>query len=496
MLKQAEQQISSGSSESWSVASAESAGSDSSARDVVRRQSKRVLCDLAIVTDIVAVIAGALAGLWLYLDRYPHGQNLDQIYIWATLTGALVAAALFRFQGLYEFENLRTIRRQVPRIVIGMGATTLLLTGLGFFLKVSPEVSRGWFIVWVSCATVGIFLSRLVVARMIDRWTRQGLFRQRVAIYGAGEGAQRLIGKMKDMGDLVRIKGIYYDLRPDEDLALSIDGGLRDLIRRGQQNQFDEIVVAVRCVDEAFVTNILDQLSVLPVDVRLVPDMMGWIRPRGLVTYNGVSSIEIHKRPLDDWGPILKSLEDRIIGGLALFLAAPALAAIAIAVKLSSPGPVFFRQRRHGFNHQVFHVLKFRTMTVTEDGPTIKQATKDDDRITKVGRFLRRTSLDELPQLINVVRGEMSLVGPRPHAIAHNEYYSDLLDRYANRHKMKPGITGWAQVNGYRGETDTPEKMRARVEHDLHYIENWSLLLDLKILILTPIYGFVHRNAF
>jgi putative colanic acid biosynthesis UDP-glucose lipid carrier transferase len=168
---------------------------------------------------------------------------------------------------------------------------------------------------------------------------------------------------------------------------------------------------------------------------------------------------------------------------------------IAALIKLDSPGPVLFRQRRHGYNHRIIDVYKFRTMSVQENGTHVQQARKDDPRVTRMGRLLRRTSLDELPQLLNVLTGEMSLVGPRPHALAHNQLYAEQLDRYANRHRVKPGITGWAQINGFRGPTEDPEKMRQRVQLDLHYIENWSIWLDLKILVLTPFLGFIHRNA-
>jgi putative colanic acid biosynthesis UDP-glucose lipid carrier transferase len=239
------------------------------------------------------------------------------------------------------------------------------------------------------------------------------------------------------------------------------------------------------------------QLSVLPTDIRLCPDMAAFqMRPLGIVSYDGVPVLELVRKPLGDWAPFIKAFEDRFFAGLALLLLAPVMICIALAIKLDSRGPVFFRQRRHGFNHQVITVLKFRTMYVTQDGPVVPQASKNDPRVTRVGKWLRRSSLDELPQLLNVLNGEMSLVGPRPHALAHNEQYSALLETYANRHRMKPGITGWAQINGYRGETDTPDKMRKRVECDLYYIENWSLWFDLKILLLTPVFGLFGKNAF
>jgi putative colanic acid biosynthesis UDP-glucose lipid carrier transferase len=203
----------------------------------------------------------------------------------------------------------------------------------------------------------------------------------------------------------------------------------------------------------------------------------------------------VQPKPIRDWGYVVKLLFDYVAATACILLFAPLMLCIAVAIKLDSPGPVFFRQRRHGFNHRIIGIYKFRSMTVVENGERIVQARKNDPRVTRVGKFLRRTSLDELPQLFNVLRGEMSLVGPRPHALAHNQLYRDRLDRYASRHRVKPGMTGWAQIKGLRGPTEDPEKMRLRVRMDLHYIENWSLWLDLKIIAITPFVGFIHRNA-
>jgi putative colanic acid biosynthesis UDP-glucose lipid carrier transferase len=203
----------------------------------------------------------------------------------------------------------------------------------------------------------------------------------------------------------------------------------------------------------------------------------------------------VKPKPIRDWGYVMKLVLDYVLGGISLVFFGPLMLMAALAIKLESRGPVLFKQRRHGYNHRVIHVYKFRTMRVAEDGPVITQARKDDERITRVGRLLRRTSIDELPQLFNVLRGEMSLVGPRPHAVAHNQHYRERLARYANRHCVKPGMTGWAQIHGFRGPTEDPEKMRKRVEMDLYYIENWSIWLDLKIIAATPLLGFIHRNA-
>jgi putative colanic acid biosynthesis UDP-glucose lipid carrier transferase len=205
--------------------------------------------------------------------------------------------------------------------------------------------------------------------------------------------------------------------------------------------------------------------------------------------------LQVRPKPIDNWGFLLKSGFDYVGGALALLFFAPLMLVIAMAIKIDSRGPVLFRQRRHGFNHRVIDVFKFRTMTTAENGDCVDQARKNDPRVTRVGRFLRRTSLDELPQLINVMKGEMSLVGPRPHALAHNVHYAERLDLYATRHRVKPGMTGWAQINGYRGPTENPDMMRMRVRMDLYYIENWSLWLDIRIIALTPFVGFIHPNA-
>ena len=193
---------------------------------------------------------------------------------------------------------------------------------------------------------------------------------------------------------------------------------------------------------------------------------------------------------------MVKAVEDRLIAALVLLVTSPLMLLIAIGVKLSSRGPVLFKQLRHGWDGKPIKVYKFRTMRLHDDESNLRQATRDDSRVTRIGALLRRTSLDELPQFFNVLQGRMSIVGPRPHAIEHNHYYMDQIDSYMQRHKVKPGITGWAQVNGHRGETDTLDKMERRVEHDLYYIENWSLWLDAKIIVLTIVRGFVHPNAY
>jgi putative colanic acid biosynthesis UDP-glucose lipid carrier transferase len=275
-----------------------------------------------------------------------------------------------------------------------------------------------------------------------------------------------------------------------------VSGNLDALLERARNGEIDKIVVALPGSDSQL-CEVMARLAVLPLSVLYCPELKQLpINVRGIESLGDLQLLVVQNQPLSDRARILKGAMDYTLTLVALVLLAPLFLAIAIAIKLDSPGPVFFRQRRDGYNGSVIRVLKFRTMTVTEDGPVIRQAVPDDPRITRVGRFLRRTSLDELPQLFTVLSGEMSLVGPRPHAVAHGREYARLLDQYVLRHRMKPGLTGWAQVNGYRGATEDPELMRKRVEHDIYYIENWSIWLDIEILIRTVLVVLRGHNAY
>ncbi len=259
----------------------------------------------------------------------------------------------------------------------------------------------------------------------------------------------------------------------------------------------NEVWVAVPWDDRHLLESALQVLNESVVDVNVIPDLYQYrLLNQGIVEWGGLPVINLSGTPMTGTELRLKAVFDRVGSFVILLLISPLFLILAVLIKLSSPGPVLFHQKRHGVGGDAIDILKFRTMKLhTEPEGQVIQASRDDDRITKVGQFLRRSSLDELPQLINVLRGEMSLVGPRPHAVEHNESFKSRIPKYMLRHKVKPGITGWAQVNGYRGITDTEEKMALRIEHDLWYIQNWSLWLDIKILLQTPL-AMIHRNAF
>jgi putative colanic acid biosynthesis UDP-glucose lipid carrier transferase len=265
-----------------------------------------------------------------------------------------------------------------------------------------------------------------------------------------------------------------------------------------QRLAIDQVWVAI---DEGYLEELrtsIDALSELPYELRVVPDgIISTLCEMPVSTAAGLLTVELSSSPTSAVDRVLKALEDRVLGTIMVVCAVPIALIIAVMIRWDSAGPVFFRQKRHGWNGEEITVFKFRTMYVHQEGPgLVTQATKQDARVTRVGRWLRRTSLDELPQLINVLMGNMSLVGPRPHATEHNELYVNIIRNYMHRHRVKPGITGWAQVNGYRGETDTPEKMQQRVEYDLYYIEHWSIGFDLVILVLTLVRGLTSPQAY
>ena len=365
------------------------------------------------------------------------------MYLTVGVLGAIVAVATISRQGVYSIDTLIRLRRQTGRLLLGLSVAFVALLTIGYLLKVSAQFSRGWMTVWFALSLLVLFANHALAARVLQRWKSYGLFARNVAVYGSGEIAQKLIEHLSGQPDDTRVQGVFDDLQPGTIPNVVVSGGLSDLIRIGQTVHFDEIVIAVPLSERTRITNLVTQLSILPTNIRLCPDLIGFnIRPIGVVSYDGLSVLELVPAPMDNWAPIVKSVEDRVLASIALVLVLPVMVLTAVAIKLDSRGPVFFRQRRHGFNHQVISVAKFRSMNVTQDGDHVPQAQREDPRVTRVGKFLRRTSLDELPQLFNVIKGEMSLVGPRPHAIAHNAYYSAVLETYASRHKVKPGITG------------------------------------------------------
>jgi Undecaprenyl-phosphate glucose phosphotransferase len=408
--------------------------------------------------------------------------------------------------GSYDVDAHFSLRRAWQRVLASWALAGVFMITMGFLLKISEEFSRGWAITWFITTGVMLAGTRAALTFWVRRLKRDGVFNSRVAIFGAGRQGERLARYIRGNDKLtISIVGFYDDRRdgrvPDRVADVSVRGTARDLVRDIRSGGIDQVIVALPWSAEARIQQVVGEIALTPVRIRLAPDLASFaFLHRPLVLLGEVPVLTLFERPISGVDALLKAIEDRVLTLIILAFVWPVMLACAIAIKLDSPGPVFFRQPREGFNNRPFRVWKFRSMThdlCEVDG--IRQATRDDKRVTRVGAVLRRTSLDELPQLFNVLTGDMSLVGPRPHAPstrAGGRLFAEVVQTYAGRHKVKPGITGWAQVNGWRGETDTEEKLVKRIEHDLFYIENWSIGFDIYILIRTAFAVIAPRNAF
>ena len=386
-------------------------------------------------------------------------------------------------------------------------ATALFMLTLGFLLKVSDDVSRVWVIGWFGIGGATLLGTRGLMTVWVRRLKRQGTFDQRVAIFGAGAQGARLAGYIQAHDKLtISLVGFYDDRRdgrvPTEASGLPVLGNLAALVSRIRTGDIDQVIVALPWSADVRLQQIVSQLALTPVRIRLAPDLASFaFASRPVVLLGEMPVMTLFERPISGVDAWLKAAEDRLLGTIALVLVSTAAARLRNRHPASTrPAPSCSVQPREGFNNQPFHVYKFRSMFHNHGQiENIRQAQRGDPRITRVGRVMRALSLDELPQLLNVLEGSMSLVGPRPHAAstrAGGRLFSDVVLSYAARHKVKPGITGWAQVCGWRGETDTEDKLVKRFEHDLYYIENWSVLFDLYIMLRTLVVLLAPRNAF
>jgi Undecaprenyl-phosphate glucose phosphotransferase len=375
----------------------------------------------------------------------------------------------------------------------------VLLTTFAFFQLTGyrESFSVTWFGSYYGFGLLALVALRYGLSVLVCRWTRQGRFERRTVIVGGGDPGAALIEQLRDhQGTDICIIGVFDD-RGDE-RSSTICGGVPklgkvdDLLSFARHTRVDLVIVALPVTAEERILQMVKKLWVLPIDIRLaVHRSKIQLRPRSYSYIGSVPLLDLADRPIANWGVLQKWLFDKIIGTLALVGAAPIMLLIALAIKLDSRGPILFKQRRYGFNNEIVEVYKFRSMYVEHTDTMARNiVTRNDPRVTRLGRFLRKTSLDELPQLFNVVFiGNMSLVGPRPHPLylkTEGVLFNEAIDGYFARHRVKPGITGWAQINGWRGGVDTQEKIQRRVEHDLYYIDNWSIMFDIWILARTP----------
>ncbi|MGY4615526.1 Undecaprenyl-phosphate glucose phosphotransferase [Bradyrhizobium sp. USDA 4472] len=451
--------------------------------------------------DACLIISASLVGGGLYqMLVMGDFKNANQL-LGAGLIAALLYVLIGQSGGFYDLRTAFSKRKDAGRIFAQWALVSLLLTLLAFLMKAGASFSRGSIICFGLLALSLLLLFRRVSKRFVATAVAEGQVQGRRAIVlgTRNELATLGVGELLERFGLTEIERVVFTSNDNtrfamtEDEARSLDQALAVARERGA----NEIVLALPWTDTRKLELVRDQLRISPLPVQLLPDR----RIRSLAENPSFRlrkslSIEIQRGPLSRAEQLSKRLVDVAGAACGLTMLAPLMLLSAIAIKLDSPGPVFFRQRRKGFNARQFPIFKFRTMTVMEDGATVVQARRFDPRVTRVGRILRRSSIDEVPQLLNVLFGDMSLVGPRPHALAHDDHYGDLLSAYALRHHVKPGITGWAQVKGFRGETARVEQMKGRVDCDLWYINNWSLALDFKILVLTCLELVRSRNAY
>jgi putative colanic acid biosynthesis UDP-glucose lipid carrier transferase len=434
--------------------------------------------------------------------RHTDTATLPDVLVVATAS-VLVYHVVAELSGLYRSWRGSRLRREIACVLWTWAYAVPVLLGFGLLTQYNAQFSYTSKLVWIFTTPAVIAAARVVLRKVQQRLRARGLNTRRYAICGVNElGVQvaRNIESSPEMG--LRLAGFFDDRPADRTAELPKElgsrvGDLEQLIHRARRGSIDIVYITFPMRAEERIRDVLAKLADTTASVYIVPDFFVFeLLHARWTNINGLPAVSVFENPLYGADGLLKRTADLVIGSILLAAAAIPMLVIGRLIKRSSPGPVFFRQRRYGLDGREILVWKFRTMTCCDNGDVVRQATQDDERVTCIGRFLRRTSLDELPQLFNVIEGSMSLVGPRPHANAHNEQYRGMIDGYMLRHKVKPGITGLAQVSGYRGETETLEKMEQRVACDHQYIREWSFWMDVKILAKTLSVVLRQQNAY
>ncbi len=470
----------------------------------VKTGLSRVFLGAALATtEFCGLLASGFAVHSLHVGPL---KELEQSYLVAIPIMSIAMLLPLQFIGAYKIEALRQPLAAWLRVALCWSGVIFAAMATAFVLRIESSFSRGWLALWMFSG-LGLFAAtRIGAATLVRALTRRGLLDRYLVVVGGGPLAEMLLNELsRDPGPDLRILGLFDD-RDDErspDLVAGYPklGSIDDLLAFARHVRVDQVIFALPITAEGRILSMLRKLWVLPVDIRLAAHANRLrFRPRAYSYIGSAPMFDLLDRPISEGALLVKSLFDRIVGAALLLMLSPVMLAVALGVKLTSRGPVLFRQQRLGFNNEKIIVYKFRSLYLDQcDSLARRLVTRDDPRVTPFGRLIRKTSLDELPQLLNVLKGDLSLVGPRPHAAsaqAAERDYDTVVDGYFARHRVKPGITGWAQVNGWRGETDTVEKIQRRVEYDLDYIESWSLLLDVYILALTPLALLRPANAY
>jgi Undecaprenyl-phosphate glucose phosphotransferase len=464
-------------------------------RKVQRAYSPIVIAGAVRVADFVLL---SVIGIAFYLGYVTRLTGFHWEYIAAILGMTATAVVCFQAADIYEVQIFRGQLSQMTRMISSWAFVFLLFIGASFFAKLGNEVSRLWLSAFFFVGLATLIAERLFLRSTVRGWARQGRLDRRTIIVGSDQNGEKLVEALTAQDDSdIDILGVFDDRNDNRALETCAGspklGKVDDIVEFARRTRVDLVLFALPISAETRILAMLKKLWVLPVDIRLSAHTNKLrFRPRSYSYLGKVPTLDVFEAPITDWDLVMKWLFDHVVGAIILLLASPLMALVALAVKLDSPGPVLFRQKRFGFNNERVDVFKFRSLYHDQADPlATRVVTKNDSRVTRVGRFIRKTSLDELPQLFNVVfKGNLSLVGPRPHAVQgklQSRLFDEAVDGYFARHRVKPGITGWAQINGWRGEVDSEEKIQKRVEFDLYYIENWSVLFDLYILLKTPL---------
>jgi Undecaprenyl-phosphate glucose phosphotransferase len=457
----------------------------------------------ALICDVLVIcVSSWLTGVAYHL--LAHGQSGDMlIYLEVGALSAMIFAIPNLFGGEYRLAGFFELRPHLARSIRLWNVTFICLLALAFLAQVTAVYSRGWALVYylsTLCALLGL---RYLFFRATVLGSRLGLiYAQRIFLFGSARHIEDFVTRHRPRKYGLSIVGCHFLTPVDADattqeqqraLALDLDAA----VAGARALEPDAVFLVMPWSDTRTIDQCAEALLKLPSEIHLGAEpVLDRFEHVSLSRLGAMASLQLTRLPLSRIERIEKRALDLLLASLALILLTPALLVAAALIKLDSPGPVFFLQRRLGFNQRPFRIIKLRTMRTLDDGPEIRQVRKDDPRVTRVGAWLRRWNIDELPQLFNVIMGDMSLVGPRPHALSHDREFEQRVSLYARRHNVKPGITGWAQIHGFRGEIDTDDKIRRRVEHDLYYIDNWSLALDLQIMLRTVISPSSYRNAY
>ncbi|MGF6769082.1 Undecaprenyl-phosphate glucose phosphotransferase [Paraburkholderia sp. GAS199] len=454
---------------------------------------------LARIFDVALVLTGAAVASQIRFEYLAQSK-----FYWAfVMFSAAFALAIFPAFGVYESWRGRSKLALAGQVSLAWLMVQCCALVLMYSLHRADFVSRLWFSYWTAM-TGGMLISyRLITHAVLARARGAGMNLHQVAIVGSGAQCDAIIRRIDSAPTTGFRATVVFNTRPDTSPVTSprvpVFERVNELAEYIRTNDVHELWLMLSLTEEPLIVSLINEFRDDLVNIRFMPDVrsLALFEGSGVIDLLGVPAINLVASPLSASSMLKKEIFDRIFAATALLGLAPIMVAIAIAVKLSSRGPVLFRQRRKGADGRVFTIYKFRSMRLhNEPKGIVQQATRNDPRVTRVGAFLRRTSLDELPQFFNVLRGDMSVVGPRPHALEHDDLYQKVVAGYINRYRIKPGITGWAQINGYRGETDRIEKMERRVEHDLYYLGHWSFALDMRIIGATIVAGLGHRNAY